>query len=445
MGRAGTSWGRWPPVGEGAQRVLPLADRLAPLPVFDGTALPYGNGRSYGDSCLNPGGALLATRGLDRFIAFDEASGELECEAGTLLEDILALAVPRGWFLPVMPGTSLATVGGAIANDVHGKNHAAAGSFGDWVRELELLRSDGSRLCCSPTSNAELFRATVGGLGLTGLVVRARLQLRRVAGPGMSIETRRFRCLSEYFELVRATATSEYRVAWIDCLAHGAALGRGVYSHGDHAPGGVPAPSARQRRGSVPMELPVSLVNGLSLRAFNRLYYAAAPARPRRQVVHYRPFFFPLDGIGRWNRLYGPRGFLQHQCVLPPASEEAATAEMLGRIAASGQGSFLAVLKPFGDRAPAGMLSFPRAGTTLALDFPFRGQATLDLLEALDRVVMDAGGAIYPAKDARMAPAMFAASFPRLGEFRQYVDPAFSSAFWRRVAGSPSTETRGQA
>ena len=201
------------------------------------------------------------------------------------------------------------------------------------------------------------------------------------------------------------------------------------------APEAEAPPPVRARRFSVPFDPPVSLVNGLSLRAFNALYYAAAPRRPRRQVVDYRPFFQPLDRIGQWNRLYGPRGFLQHQCVLPPASEEAATAEILDRIASSGQGSFLAVLKPFGARVAPGLLSFPRPGTTLALDFPFRGRATLELLDALDGVVMAAGGAVYPAKDARMAPATFAASFPRLAEFRGHVDPGFSSAFWRRVAG----------
>ena len=435
MARTGMSWGRYPPIEEDAQRVLALSDRSAQLPAFDGTALAYGNGRSYGDSCLNPGGTLLQARGLDRFVAFDAGTGVLECEAGMLLAEILALAVPRGWFLPVLPGTAQVTVGGAIANDVHGKNHARAGSFGDCVLELELLRSDGRRLRCSPSSDAALFGATVGGLGLTGLVLRARLQLRRVAGPAMTVESRRFGRLADYFELVRATAASEYRVAWVDCLARGAALGRGVYSHGDHAAAGVATAPVRERRLAVPFDPPFPLVNGLSLRAFNALYRAAAPRRPRRRVLDYRPFFLPLDGVGQWNRLYGPRGFLQHQCVLPPASEQAATAEILERIAASGQGSFLAVLKPFGERAAPGMLSFARAGTTLALDFPFRGGATLALLDALDEVVVAAGGAVYPAKDARMAPATFAASFPRLAGFREHVDPGFSSAFWRRVAG----------
>ncbi|MBB6066331.1 FAD/FMN-containing dehydrogenase [Pseudoxanthomonas broegbernensis] len=405
------------------------------MPGFERHALPYGNGRSYGDSCLDPGGVLLHARGLDRFIGFDAETGVLECEAGALLAEITDLVLPKGWFLPVSPGTCLVTVGGAVANDVHGKNHATAGSFGDHVLELELLRSDGTRHVCGPAVEPGLFRATVGGLGLTGAIVRARLQLRRVHGPAMEVETRRFGRLPEFFALSRETAASEYRVAWVDCLARDAALGRGVYSHGSHAASGVRAPAPPRRVPGMPFVPPFSLVNGISLRVFNTLYYRRAPSEPRRRVQHYRPFFYPLDGIGHWNRMYGPHGFLQYQCVVPPAAEEAAIAEILDRIAASGQGSFLGVLKQFGHRVAPGLMSFPRPGTTLALDFPFRGRPTLDLLDALDGVVMAAGGAVYPAKDARMSPAMFQASFPNLGRFREHLDPRFSSGFWRRVTG----------
>ena len=436
MARAGTSWGRYPPLPEGAQRLVGVHDRNAPLPQAEGSALAYGNGRSHGDSCLNPGGTLLRARGLDRFIGFDASTGVLDCEAGVLLSEILELAVPMGWSLPVTPGTRFVTVGGAIANDVHGKNHASAGSFGDHVPEFELLRSDGRRIVCSPTENADLFAATIGGLGLTGVVTRARLQLRRIQGEGVVVETQRFGRLADFFALSRQTRDSEYRVAWVDCLARGPALGRGVYSHGCDARGGSPVPPAPGGRLAVPVAPPFSLVNAASLRALNTLYYRRAPVQPRRGIEHYQRFFYPLDGIADWNRIYGPRGFLQYQCVVPPASEAAATAEMLERIAASGQGSFLAVLKQFGQRPAPGLLSFSRAGTTLALDFPFRGKPTLDLLDALDRVVLAAGGAVYPAKDARMPPEVFAGSFPRLAEFRQHVDPGFSSGLWRRVTGA---------
>lgn len=428
-----SSWGRYPRVRPGDHRLIPLGDRHAGLPAFAGSALPYGNGRSYGDSCLNPGATLLGTRGLDRFIAFNAQSGVLECEPGVLLAEIIDLTVPQGWFLPVVPGTRFVTVGGAIANDVHGKNHAQAGSFGDHLLELELQRSDGQRLVCSPQVNAPWFQATIGGLGLTGLVVRARLQLRPVDGPMLDVETCRFGRLADYFSLVRETGASEYHVAWVDCLARGARLGRGVYAHGGHAAGAAGTrPAARQRLG-MPFTPPFSLVNGLSLRAFNALHYRRAPAVPLRKQQHYGSFFFPLDGVANWNRMYGARGFVQYQCVVPPAQAEAAVAELLDRVAASGQGSFLAVLKQFGRRAASGLMSFPRAGTTLALDFPFHGASTLALLDALDGVVRAAGGAVYPAKDARMSPEMFQASFPGLEAFRAYVDPKFSSGLWRRV------------
>lgn len=431
-----SSWGRGPLSTSPEQHSIPCWWRDAVWAGYvSGKVLPYGNGRSYGDSCLNPGGTLLLTRGLDRFVSFDELSGTIDCEAGVLLSEIIDLILPAGWFLPVTPGTRFVTVGGAIANDVHGKNHAMAGSFGEHVLDFDLLRSDGSTLRCSTNSNPDKFRATIGGLGLTGVILRARIRLRRVNGPGIEFETRRFGGLRDFFSLSQATQGSEYRVAWVDCLARGAALGRGVYTHGGHSTGEATAVAPPRIRFSMPFVPPFSLVNRTSLRLFNSIYYHQAPVRPTWGVCHYRPFFYPLDGIAHWNRMYGPKGFLQYQCVVPKAGEEDALTEILGRIVASGQGSFLGVLKQFGERRVPGMMSFPRVGTTLALDFPFLGQSTLRLLDELDRVVMSAGGAVYPAKDARMSPAMFAASFPDVKSFAEHVDPAFSSGFWRRVMG----------
>lgn len=423
------SWGRYPRV---RQQVMPVLDRAAPLPAFEGMALPYGNGRSYGDSCLCPDGTLLHSRGLDRFIRFDPTTGMLECEAGVLLSEIIELALPRGWFLPVTPGTRHVTVGGAIANDVHGKNHHVAGSFGDHVLSLELLRSDGTRRRCSREAEADWFAATIGGLGLTGMIVTARLRLRPVPGPMLDVETRRFRNLDEFFVLSANAAANEYAVAWVDCLARGSRLGRGVFMRADHAEGEASATGGKPLR--IPLAPPVSLVNRLSLSLFNSLYYARAPRRPARRAVHCLPYFYPLDRIANWNLMYGPSGFLQYQCVVPPAVAADAVAELLGRISAGGQGSFLAVLKQFGDRRAPGLLSFPRPGTTLALDFPNRGESTLRLLDELDTTVIAAGGAVYPAKDARMPAATFSASFPQLDRFRQYVDPHLSSGLWRRVA-----------
>lgn len=424
---AATAWGRlgWP----AAAAELACTDRHAPLPPFDGTLLPYGNGRSYGDVGLNPGGTLLKMRGIDRFIAFDAERGELTCEAGVLLADILDLVVPHGWFLAVTPGTRFVTVGGAIANDVHGKNHHAAGSFGEHVLTFELLRSDGSRVVCSREENADWFAATIGGLGLTGVITLATIRLRQISGTAMAVKNTRFAGLDEFFALnAEAEKAHEYAVAWIDCLAM---TPRGVLMAGDHAEGNLPAPDGAKRVPLTPPSLPFSLINGLSLRAFNAAYYGKPWPAATRQ--HYLPYFYPLDAIHDWNRIYGKAGFYQYQCVVPPAAARAAIGEMLDAIAASGQGSFLAVLKNFGERLAPGLLSFPMPGTTLALDFPNHGTATLSLFERLDAIVRAAGGRLYAAKDARMPGDFFRAAYPQWQVFSRFVDPAFSSGFWRRV------------
>jgi FAD/FMN-containing dehydrogenase len=325
------------------------------------------------------------------------------------------------------------TVGGAIANDVHGKNHHRAGSFGCHLRRFELLRSDGTRLNCAPGENREWFAATVGGLGLTGVVTWAELQLRPVQSPYLDVESIRFRHLDEFFSLCEESERDfEYTVAWIDCLGRGKRLGRGILQRANHDSTPTAA-AATERRLSVPFPLPVSLVNPLSLRMFNTVHYHRQPARPRRTSEYFQSFFFPLDGILHWNRLYGPRGFYQYQCVVPGAVGREAIAELLGIIAASGLGSFLAVLKRFGPVGSPGMLSFPREGVTLALDFPNKGERVKRLFEALDRVVMAAGGTLYPAKDGRMPGALFRGGYPRWREFSHYIDPASSSSFWRRV------------
>lgn len=423
------AWGQLP--GEPAAEERWWAERTAALPVLDSSLLAYGNGRSYGDVCLNSGATLLHTRGLDRFIAFDEASGVLRCEAGVLLSDILDVFVPRGWFLPVTPGTRFVTVGGAIANDVHGKNHHGAGTFGCHVRRFELLRSDGSRRVCSPGENADWFAATIGGLGLTGLITWVEMDLKRIASVGMAIENYRFSGLDEFFSLnATAEASHEYTVAWIDCLA---ATPRGIFVAGDHLAAGELALAPGKPRSlplTLPADWPISLVNGASLRVFNQAYYHRP--LPAKAVVHYAPFFYPLDAVPHWNRMYGRQGFYQYQFVLPMAAREV-LGDMLRCIAASGQGSFLAVLKTFGHLASPGLLSFPMPGVTLALDFPNRGAPTLALFERLDAMVGGAGGRLYAAKDARMSGEFFRRSMPRLGEFMEYVDPKFSSGFARRV------------
>lgn len=426
------SWGRYPRV---SQAVTTIHDRAAALPIFEGSALPHGNGRSYGDSCQNPGGTLLECRGLDRLIAFDPASGRLACEAGVTLGEIIALVLPQGWFLPVTPGTRHVTVGGAIGNDVHGKNHHVAGTFGHHVLSFELLRSNGERRLCRPGEADGWFEASVGGLGLTGLITQAELQLRRVPGSSLEVENIRFGHLEEFFTLSQeSTGSHEYTVAWIDCLAHGRNLGRGHFTRANHAVQDADErPAAPRAQRAMPLTPPVSLVNRLSLRPFNALYYWRQVAKRRRHASHLLPFFYPLDSISHWNRMYGPAGFLQYQCVLPPQSANDGIPALLQEIARSGQGSFLAVLKQFGARPSPGMLSFPRPGTTLALDFPNTGEPLAALLQRLDQIVDAAGGAQYPAKDARMTATSFQQAYPRWQDFRRFIDPRFSSGFWRRV------------
>jgi len=435
------SWGRYPAsTPAGISRPARRTHALAPQ---TGSVLAYGNGRSYGDSCLNNDGTLIDMRGLDRFIDFDPATGLLECEAGVLLADILELVVPQGWFVPVTPGTQFVTVGGAIANDVHGKNHHVAGTFGHHVRALELARSDGSRLVCSSTDNAERFAATVGGLGLTGLITRATIALRRIQGPFMDVDTRRFANLDGFFSLSAASdADYEYTVAWVDCSARGDKLGRGWFMRANHRPALGQQPDPGHRSGpTFPFVTPISMINRATLAPLNTLYYHRSLRSHHRANQHYQPFFYPLDGIRHWNRAYGPHGFLQYQCVVPHADGRAAIIELLERIAAARAGSFLSVLKMFGDIPSPGMLSFARPGITLALDFPNRGKSTFELLDALDDVVMAAGGAVYPAKDARMSAAAFDCYFPAWRQFETHVDPAFSSDFWRRVTGARHNPT----
>lgn len=432
--KAVSSWGRLSaePHHVFSARNLPALQQT--LHHRNSPGVAYGMGRSYGDACLNPGGTLWLTGGLDHFIAFNEDNGRLVCEAGVLLRDIQRLAVPRGWVLPVTPGTQLVTVGGAIANDVHGKNHHVLGSFGDHVRCLTLLRTNGETIECGPHERSDWFAATVGGVGLTGIITQAELQLRRTPGPWLDTETLAYANLDEFFQLADASeAHWEHTVSWIDCISDGG--GRGVFMRGNPittAP--RPLPAAQQH--TMPLVPTVSLVNRLSLRPFNVAYYHLKKWRAGRAIAHYEAFFYPLDNLLEWNRMYGPRGFFQYQSVVPRTVGRDAIQAMLREIARSGDGSFLAVLKTFGNRQPVGMLSFAQPGVTLALDFPNHGARTHRLFERLDAIVREAQGRIYLAKDARMPRELFEAGYPRLPEFLPYRDPGISSGLSRRLMGS---------
>jgi FAD/FMN-containing dehydrogenase len=432
------SWGRYPNV---SQEVRKLYWRDDPLPVAargNKSFLPFGNGRSYGDVCLNDGGMLFDCRLLDHFIQFDTETGVLRCEAGVLLSEILQLTVAKGWFLPVTPGTQFVTVGGAIANDVHGKNHHKSGTFGQHVRCFELLRSDGTRMTCSPNKNEQFYGATIGGLGLTGVITWAEIQLHPVKNAFIDQEVIRYGTLDEFFALARdADQTYEHTVAWIDCLATGKSLGRGLFIRGNYAETiEGRAPKTPAMRLTFPIDPPFGLINGLTLKLFNKLYYRKQlPDRASAQV-HYRRFFYPLDGIHAWNRIYGSKGFFQYQCAVPTDQMEEAIREILTRIDRAGTGSMLGVLKLFGDRPSPGWLSFPMAGATLALDFPNNGMKTLRLLDQLDDVTRSVGGRVNPSKDARMGAKDFQLGYSNWTKMADCMDPHISSTFWRRVTAS---------
>jgi len=398
--------------------------------------LPYGIGRSYGDSCENEGNTLLCCANLKRFIAFDNVAGVLRAEAGVTLDQVLRLVVPRGWFLPTTPGTKFVTLGGAVANDVHGKNHHRVGSIGEHVKKFELLRSNGERILCSRESNPDWFAATIGGLGLTGLMTWVELQLRPIVSSAIEAETIKTQHFDEFLELSKESdKTFEHTVCWIDCLSPRRNLGRGLFMRGNHcADKGQGLGVHNDPRVNVPLSMPFNPLSKPALKAFNTVYYHKQRSRVVKGLQTYDSFFYPLDGVGNWNRMYGKRGFFQYQFVIPFANCREPMLEILGKISASGFGSFLGVLKVFGNRENRGLLSFPREGVTLALDFPNKGQATLNLFEQLDQVVLAAGGRLYPAKDARMSPELFRSGYEAaLGQFEKFKDPRFSSSFWRRV------------
>ena len=406
-----------------------------------GPVLAVGNGRSYGDSGLLDDGTIIDAADLDRIESFDASTGLIVCEAGVLLDAILARCVPQGWFLPVTPGTRLVSIAGAVANDVHGKNHHALGTFGRHVPWFDLVRSDGQALRCSATTHEALYRATIGGLGLTGLITRVALQLIPIKSPLMVQDTLPFASLAGFFDLAAASDRSHaYTVAWLDSLAMGAALGRGVFFRANHSddPAGGGLPPERVLP-FLPFTPPVSLLNRASLGVFNRLYRLAHRSPAHGASVPFQPFFYPLDRIRGWNRAYGPRGLRQFQCVVPMAGAQEAVAALLGATHRAGEASFLTVLKLFGNMPSPGLMSFPAAGATLTLDMPYRGARTDALLADLDRITIAAGGRVNPYKDARMPAGVFRASFPQWQDFARHIDPAFSSNFWQRVAGPGSS------
>lgn len=431
------SWGRVVRAEHHLARPEDPSAAAVALKAAFGAGLPvlaYGLGRSYGDSNLNPDGALIETRRMDRFIRFDRTRGLLHAEAGVSLDEILRVIVPHGFFLPTTPGSRNVTLGGAIANDVHGKNHHSAGSFGAHIRRFTIARSDGSITEATPHATPELFAATVGGLGLTGVILDAEIALVRIPSAYIDQEIEPLRDVDQFFDIAEPRAgRHEHTVAWIDCTAQADRLGQGVFSSGDWSKTGDLKPHDRGAGAALRVDPPGFALNPVSLRLFNFAYRRRQLMKPRRSRVHYASFFHPLDSIRDWNRLYGAAGFYQYQSVIGFDTAREATRAMLARIAASGEGSFLAVLKTFGAHPSPGLLSFPASGATLALDFANRGDKTLRLMADLDAIVREAGGRLYPAKDGRMGAEIFQAGYPEWERVEAMRDPAISSAFWRRV------------
>jgi len=396
----------------------------------------YAGGRSYGDMALNSGGRAILTRRLDRLLEFDPATGLLAAEAGVTFDDLRRIFLPRGFLVPVTPGTAFATLGGAVANDVHGKNQDRAGNFGAHVLWLDLMLPSGEVRRLS--GGDRLLRATVGGLGLTGVILALAIRMERVPSRFVALRERRVQDLDAFLAaLAEERERSTYSVGWIDALARGRNLGRGIVEAADPAPPEIGDAFAEPRRRRLPFDLPGFVLNPLSISAFNAFYWRRVPTGGRARRAPLDRFLYPLDAIADWNRLYGRRGFHQFQALLPESGGAGAVRALLEACVQSRAASFLAVLKTMGQEG-TGLLSFGGRGHTLALDFP-AGAGVDALLARLERLVLDHGGLIYLAKDARLTAEGFAAMYPRLGAFREIlaeVDPAgrMTSDLARRLA-----------
>lgn len=416
-----SGWGRYP-VLKADVRAPRSLDALQDLVRAETTLIARGNGRAYGDSAISSA-VTVKTRHLNRMLAFDPESGQLIAEPGVLLGDIIAAFLPRGWFPLVTPGTKFVTLGGAIAADVHGKNHHKDGSFRSCVDWVDVMDATGGITRCSHLDNASLFDHTLGGMGLTGVITKAAIRLQPIETPWIRQTTHPAPNLRAAMDLFEANQDATYSVAWIDCLAGGGALGRSLIMLGEHATASdllkaKPKSSfnvPKKAKRSVPFDFPSFTLNRLTVRAFNALYYWAGSRKTGAQFVDWDSYFYPLDAILQWNRIYGRKGFAQFQCVLPLDTSEGGLSALLKTISDAGAGSFLAVLKRFGAQDSA--FSFPMEGYTLALDFPINAK-TLSLLGTLDRITLDHGGRFYLAKDARMSAETFAASDNRIEAFR---------------------------
>ena len=420
------------------------------------SGIARGLGRSYGDAAQCGGGVVIDCTGLDAVIEFDEDAGRLCAEAGVSFDTLLKVLVPRGYFLPVTPGTRFVTLGGAVASDIHGKNHHLEGSIARYVEQLTLVSPTGTTTC-GPGREQDVFAATCGGLGLTGVIADATLRLMKIETSQMLVDTERAKDLDECMSLLAGErGRYRYSVAWIDGMASGARLGRAVLTRGDHAKVSDLPAAARsdplayhpRQRLSVALAPPISLLSPFSSAAFNEMWYRKAPRRREGKLEPIAGFFHPLDSLANWNVLYGPRGFTQYQFVVPFGAE-AAVRTVLEHLSAAHAASFLSVLKCFGPEG-SGHLSFPKEGWTLALDIPLGANGLGEVLDSLDSVVVEAGGRVYLSKDGRLRPELIGPMYPRLAEWktiRARLDPegALSSDLGRRLGlGGFRSEALGE-
>lgn len=427
-----TNWGNFPVV----EKEMKSEDSLQKIKDFvlsHKEVIARGNGRCYGDASL--GENIFSTKRLNKFIGFDKIEGVLECEAGVLLSDILEISVPQGYFLNVTPGTKFVSVGGAIASDVHGKNHHSEGCFSEYVLEFKLMKENAEVITCSREENTEDFWATVGGMGLTGIILSAKIKLKNIETAYIRQESIKADNLDEIFQLFEESEGWLYNVAWIDCLQKGENIGRSILMRGYHAlreelPPKLhknPLKNPRKIMPTIPFYFPSWVLNSFTIKIFNWLYYNKQTKKSEEGFVHYEPFFYPLDVINEWNKIYGKKGFIQYQMVIPKEKGKEGMRKILETIADSGNGSFLAVLKLFGKNNPKAYNSFPMEGYTLALDFKVNNKLKY-LVEELDKIVEEFGGRIYLTKDSM--------SNPKLTNYLRNVDsPKFVSLQRKRILG----------
>ena len=416
------NWGNYPAV-ESDERSFSFTHELQELVQQNNDYIPRGNGRCYGDASL--GKQTISTLKYDKVLSFDRQQGVFECQSGLTLDQVLEVIVPAGWFLPVTPGTKFITVGGAVASDIHGKNHHVDGSFSNHVLDMDIILPSSEIVACSPEKNVDLFQATCGGMGLTGIITRVRFGLKKIETSLIRQKQVKAENLEEIIQLFDSYQHYTYSVAWIDCLKKGKNFGRSILLLGEHATindlnekqRAQPLRLPSKKQITLPFNFPSWVLNAFTVKAFNFLYYGKNLKKEVNNIVSYEPFFYPLDAVLHWNRMYGKEGFVQYQFVLPLEARQGLV-DILRRISDEGLGSFLAVLKVFGKQNS--LISFPREGYTLALDFPVR-KGLFEFLDELDRIVLQYGGRLYMSKDARMKPEILEAGYPGLPQFREII------------------------